>query len=362
MPDYSYVPPTGNQTFDQAATIAEGARGNTTVITSPASLADFLQLIDPTSVVFPANDLRVLAHGDSEGEMFFSVDSNTAPTTYEDLERVKNSKKINIPPHVLKPTTNFRMASCLIGTDSCLPMLKLFKQALKNPKSVSAPRYLHSYVVDGKDVTEFMQYAFGLVSKTLPNHADIVQNFKAAGNSSNPAFRLVDGSKVPDQNWDTWVPPASAVSSRSYKFPFPVFIGSAVQILEAEWRLYTDQYVSDPVMFLGTSPANESEALKKLPDVLGGGNLDSHHPFPVYIRHHRDSLSDFIAGLIWRANGTDGKFDVVRYIGTQVLYELHIPVTKPGTMELIFNFYPDSGTPVINFDESNNQYKMFGVV
>src|SRR4051812_28340725 len=133
--DYSYVPPTGDANYDQAARTAEGARPSTTVLSSPASLADFLQATDSLSIPFPADDLRVLAHGDSEGEMFFSVDSNTAPTTYEDLERVNTSKKINIPPHVLKPTTNVRMASCLIGTDSCLPLLKLFKQALGNPRS-----------------------------------------------------------------------------------------------------------------------------------------------------------------------------------------------------------------------------------
>jgi hypothetical protein len=364
MPDYSYVPPTGDQTHDQAAQTAEDARGNTKVITSPGSLADFLQLIDHTSIFFPANDLRVSAHGDSEGEMFFSVDSNTPPTTYEDLERVNTNKKINIPPHVLKPTTNFRMASCLIGTDTCLPMLKLFKQALGNPKSVSAPRYIDAYmIIGGKDVYHFMEYCFALVSKTLPARADIVKNFKAAGNSSDPAFRFVDGSKVPDQNWDTWVPPASAVSSRSFKLPFPVIIGSSLQILEAEWHIYDDQYVSDPVIFLGSNPPkNEAEALQKLQDVLSGGNLDPNHKFPVYKRHHHDTLTEFIAALVWRANGNNGNFSAVTYVGTQWRYQLEIPVTKPGTMELIYNFYPDGGTPVINFDESNNPYKMYGVV
>ena len=364
MPDYSYVPPTGDQSYDQAAQTAENVRGNTTVITSPASLADFLQLIDPTSVAFPANDLRVLAHGDSEGEMFFSVDANTPPTTYEDLERVNTSKKINIPPHVLKPTTNFRMASCLIGTDSCLPMLKLFKQALGNPKSLSAPRYINSYrIFGGKDVYHFMSYCFALVSKTLPARADIVKNFKAAGNSSNPAFQFVDGSKIPDQNWDTWVPPAAAVNSTSFTFPFPVFIGSAAQIFDAEWKIYTDQYVSDPVIFVGSNPPkNETEALQKLQDVLSGGNLDPNHKFPVFKRHHHDTLSEFLAGLIWRANGRNGNFSAVTYVGTQVCYQLEIPVTIPGTLELIFNYFPDSGTPIINFDERNTPYKMYGVV
>lgn len=364
--NYAYVPPTGDAEYDKAARMIEALRPDTTVLSSPANLADFLQTTDGLSISFPADDLLLHAHGDSEGELFISVDSNTAPTTYEDLQRVNKSKQINIPPHVLKPTTKFRMVSCLIGTDSCLPYLRLLMQALGNPQRVSAPRFIHTYVsLDGKNVFEFMKYVFRLMSKTLPSRDEIVKKFKAAGNSSDPQFRYIDGSKIPDANWEQWVPAASAVNSRTYKTDFPVTLAGPLlpTTFEAEWKLSTDWYTSDPVIFLGSKPPpSESEALAQLADALGGGNLDSSHPFPVYKRYHHDSLSEFIASWMWRANGANGKFTIVTYVGSRSRYEIWVPITKPGTNELIYNYFPESGAPTINFDESNQPFKLFGVV
>jgi hypothetical protein len=37
----------------------------------------------------------------------------------------------------------------------------------------------------------------------------------------------------------------------------------------------------------------------------------------------------------------------LQYVGSRYKYRLEVPMTKPGTMELIFNFYPDSGSPTI---------------
>ena len=54
--------------------------------------------------------------------------------------------------------------------------------------------------------------------------------------------------------------------------------------------------------------------------------------------------------------------NTIQFVGTRYRYELHVPVLKPGTNELIYNFYPNPGTPIINFTESNQPYKLFGVV
>jgi hypothetical protein len=81
----------------------------------------------------------------------------------------------------------------------------------------------------------------------------------------------------------------------------------------------------------------------------------------VYTRYHFQKLADFVSGITWKPTVLPG--NVLQFVGKRYRYELHIPVLKPGTPdELIYNFYPASGTPAINFNESNTPYKLFGVV
>ena len=90
-------------------------------------------------------------------------------------------------------------------------------------------------------------------------------------------------------------------------------------------------------------------------------NFKSTHLYPVYTRYHFQKLADFVNGITWKPTVLPG--NVLQFVGKRYRYELHIPVLKPGTPdELIYNFYPVSGTPAINFNESNTPYKLFGVV
>ena len=119
-----------------------------------------------------------------------------------------------------------------------------------------------------------------------------------------------------------------------------------------------------------TLPVFESDALLLGDDVdiiksfllLDQTYLDT-HPCSVPKRYLLSSLDDFIKGWNWKSTSVDGKTNFpVQFTGTRYRYELWIPVTKPGTNELIYNFYPDSGSPIIHFNETNNPFPMFGVV
>ncbi len=48
--------------------------------------------------------------------------------------------------------------------------------------------------------------------------------------------------------------------------------------------------------------------------------------------------------------------------GQHYAYKVRIPVTKTGSDKLIFNYYPKTGTPTINFVEDNAQFELFGTV
>ena len=59
--------------------------------------------------------------------------------------------------------------------------------------------------------------------------------------------------------------------------------------------------------------------------------------------------------------GTTKRYSL-QYVGSRYRYRLEVPITKPGTNDLIYNFYPDSGTPIVNFSETNDPFKLFGLV
>ena len=86
------------------------------------------------------------------------------------------------------------------------------------------------------------------------------------------------------------------------------------------------------------------------------------HDYPVYKRYGFNSLQDFTNGFKWTVKdnpGTTKKYSLT-FSGSRYRYRLEVPITKPGTNELIYNYYPDSGSPTINFDETNDPFHLFG--
>jgi hypothetical protein len=78
-------------------------------------------------------------------------------------------------------------------------------------------------------------------------------------------------------------------------------------------------------------------------------------------RYHFAKFDDFVSGSKWKPTVQPGR--TVLFSGKRYRYELHIPVVKPGTAdELIYNYYPLSGTRIINFSENNQPYELFGIV
>ena len=381
--DFAFVPGTGDVALDVLRSVMM-LRPNTTLDSAPGmtTVADFFGNLDFVLGVLgeTADDLIVGSHGSAEGQLQISFDSKIPtpdPTkqviaVYEDLEAVNTSGSIRIPPDIETPNTNFRLAGCLIGSKECEPFLKLLKQALGNPKSVSAPQYIHSFQTapDGSSAFEFMSYAYRIVSKKALTTRDQVLGM--FGNLPDDQIQILGGGTVPGENWDKWVPVAAKLNlapatSQELPVKVPVKIAPAAGGLSAlpfdagTWYATSDGF-DFKVHVTGTIPPDDAGKIALVPLALANvNNFKSTHLYPVYTRYHFQKLEDFVAGITWKPNVLPG--NVLQFVGKRYRYELHIPVLKPGTPdELIYNFYPVAGTPIINFNESNTPYKLFGVV
>jgi len=371
--DYAFVPGFGIPELDLVRAV-QSLRPNTLVVTDQtlvrvSSFVNGLDLLIGIGGLDPAGNLIAGSHGTGEGELYLSMDAtHPAPTIYETLEAVKASGSIEVPPDLGASNPSFRLVGCLIGSDESLPFLRLMKQALKRVNVVSGPRFVHSYqsAPDGSYAFEYMQYAHRVTSKDpLTTRDAIVGKFGDAN-----LHQDLDGSAVPDDRWEVWVPPKSALnlsSSTSQRLSFDFLVkisppagGNSVLFTRlASWHAIVDQYAFD-VELTGQMPATEAGQLALVPQALGQEpDFQDNHPYPVFRRHHFSTRQAFIDGFRWKPTVQK---NVVTFVGTRYRYELHVPVLKPGTNELIYNFYPKTGTPIINFTERNQPFKLFGVV
>ena len=371
--DYAFVPGFGIKELDLVRAV-QALRPNTQVVVdrtliTVSSFVLGLDLLVGLAVIDPAGNLIAGSHGDGEGELLLAMDkSHALLTNYETLEAVKTSGTIEVPPDLGASNPNFRLIGCLIGSDETLPFLRLMKQALKRVNALSAPRFVHTYqsAPDGSNAFEYMKYAYRIVSKDrLTTRDAVVGKFGNAG-----LHQALDGSDVPDDRWEVWVPPEpvlklASMTSQKVSFVFPVVISPAAggnsmlfQDL-ASWNFIIDHYLFD--VELDSVPTGDAALLALVPQALAQEpDFQDNHPYPVFRRHHFKTRQAFIDGFQWRPTVMPN--NTVSFVGTRYRYELHIPVLKPGTAELIYNFYPITGTPIINFTESNQPFKLFGVV
>jgi hypothetical protein len=382
--NYAFVPGIGGE-FDALRQVL-AQRANTQVFSNPGvvTVADFfthLELLIQTLGLSKADDLIAGSHGTAEGELFLRLDSIVpvtgsviaTPAVYEDLVKVNASKSIQIPVDVATSSTNFRLQGCSLGSEETKPILQMLKQALVNAKSVSAPRYIHSLssVDGGNSYYEFMKYEFWTFGPLdpdkpkplpIPDRAALLTAFAAVGH------KLFDGTAVPQANWDIWAPSAAKINldpTISQKFAFGVPVGLQpgdtfpVPSELANWVSGVET-ITLPLQAGNTVPANDTAAAAALLLTLPNDpTFDVHYGYPVYQRYHFATLSDFTKGWHWRVSSVGT--NQLRYIGTRYRYEMWIPVTVPGTDQLIYNYYPQSGAPTIHFTESNVPYKLFGI-
>jgi hypothetical protein len=365
--DQAFAP--GSSPQDRRLRLMFTARTNTTLQkpTGATSIEDFFNFLKNSSLT--ADDLVVGSHASDEGFLLIALDAShaTLPVSYEDVDAVDTSGTIHIPAAVKGPDTSFHFKGCAIGSDDSLPFLNLLKSALDNPTQVTAPKFFHGLSeFRGTGVFEFMGHNYRVLDKDgFAKRDDLVDAFI---NAVPPLTRL-DGTAVPDADIKQWVRkglPLKPAKTAKRPIPFPVKIVpktggiDAIDDPAAECRSRREQYTyqldtgSAPPAGLTARIAAMRPFLEAEPD------QQSTHAYPIYQRLHYPSFDDFFDNQVWTITL---KGTVQYWVGTHFVYTLVIPVVKPGTTdELIFNFYPASGAPTMNFLEDNAVYDLFGQV
>jgi hypothetical protein len=355
--DYSFVP--GLASGDGYLVTLNGAlqiHPNMTVLSpAPDTLSDFLTSAKMVNVFVPSEDLVLGTHADDEGIILVGLDSTIpSPITYEKLQ---NATSIKLPSELNKPGTSFRILGCMIGSDRSLPLLKLLKQALGNPQAVVAPKYLYGVAGFGGGFLETMLYEFRILSKTALGSRDAVkQAFQDANNSNPPPLVDVNATKIPSDKWDIWIPSESKLvlnPSTKHLVPFTikanVSISSGVSIsmnVSAFWVA-----IRETITIAHVDTGEPSESKKTRTQLVQAGipndaRFKQSHPFPYYLRYYYDSAQSFVDGVNWTFAAAEGG-TMWKFVGERYLYELFVPITEPGTDDLLSNYYHSGQAPVV---------------
>ena len=380
--DFAFVP--GITPYEQRLQRAMQNRKKTTLINKPGvvvTVVDFLNELVSQSL--KGGDLVLGAHA-SRDDFVMPFATTNSRADYETVEALGKAGTVHIPASVRSPDTSVHLKGCRIG-DTAKPLLTVIKTAFDNPQRVTAPRFLHSLTDDaGLGIIEFMSYAFEVTTtdaKNFAKRADLVTAFQSP---PKPFMEGVEKGKpqtaVPAANFETWVPKQAQLDSLNGRLPLPISVKLNPPILRknpvtGNNKLVTlkdvggfeafDEIIPWPINMTGlTVPPDKPAQIALLKSLLlkdPKWQDPPAHPFPHYVRYGFDSFVKFFAAFDWDVT-FDKPTQTLNYLGTRFIYRLEIPVVKKGTTDLIYNYYPQSGTPVMNFLEDNAKFEMFGVV
>ena len=385
--DFAIVP--GMSDYELRLRRLVSSRDPKTTLVDKPSVADFLQEL--ASQHLKGGDLVLGAHASKSAfVMPFDVPFDPAKpvrTDYEEVQDLVTKGSVKIPSSVRSDDTSVHLKGCRIG-DTAKPVLDLMKQAFDNPKLVTAPKYLHAISDDaGQGVTEYMAYAYEVTTPDASNFAKRAEllaefqlkpdRFKQGVEAGQPPVN------VPSDKFDDWLPPQSQLDSLNedlklkkftVRFDPPIIRkdpGTGKRVTERTlfdsfvFSAFVDDFTwpmdmtgkvvpsDDPARMALLKPDMQRDDRMKFPKV---------HPYPYYVRYGFDNFEDFYKGFAWSVTlVSENAKQTLMYVGRIYIYRLQIPVVKTGTRDLIFNYYPTSGTPTINFREDNAKYELFGV-
>ena len=371
--DYAFVP--GVSSYEDLLKRAMQARRDTKLIAGAdvSTIADFLETLRSQSL--KADALIVGAHASDRSlaigfDKTTQVPKNSNGRDYEMLEAVSTAGTIHTPAEVREPTTNFHVKGCNIGDDQAQPLLSLLKKALDNPQGVTAPKYIHALKADAdRGVLEYMLYEYTVMNKTaFPDTKALVSAFQSSGSTQDVEAGGTPGP-VPSSNWKTWVKSdldLSPALSDEVKFNFPTKVVppagklKVISVRNAKCTSRLETWGLTVHLAGQTIPPDKPGRMALLrPALLSEPRLKPGHLFPIYKRLGFADFDSFFDGLTWDVSlqGTD-----LIFTGQHFVYTVEIPIVKKGTNKLIYNYYPSSGKPKMNFQEDNAGFVLFGQV
>lgn len=326
-------------------------RADTTLIDRRAivSVRQFIGHLDTAAgIVRPVQHLLLGGHANSEGQMFIPMyRGQDGPTSFETLEEtlVTAARSIEIPDALLgrnagDPIVNFvHFKGCNIGKAE--PFLVKFKEAFGDNVNVTAPKHFHGLTHERIGVFEWMAYEFVIRRRdAFANRTAAIAEFQGAG------FALIDGSAVPDAEWANWIP---RNIGRTSQVRLRTSLGAGIGRFETTGTLRQFRRDRYPYTFTITYPnaqavpRSQADRLQELEDALRDSDpFAAGHPHPQHERLGYASFDDFFAGYAWNC-AKNGRRLVCT--GRRNEYTVVVPITDPATGDLIFNFYPNAGSP-----------------
>jgi hypothetical protein len=374
--DYAFVP--GVSPYEDLLKRVMKSRNNTTLVNQAgvSTIADFLQSLVTNS--HQADNLILGAHASDE-TFAMAFDSTTkvpkVPTPsngrdYEMLEAVQTAGTIHIPAAVRTATTNCHLKGCNVGAEQTKPFLTLFKTDLGAPQQVTAPKYFHSLKDDaGRGVLESMEVEFTVTNPTaFPDTATLADAFRKKGFTQGVEK---NGAQVPvPDKWKNWVS-ASLDLAPWVSDEKPIDISTRIvppagglKLIDRKNGRCTSRFVSFPAyqdMTGKTVPPDKTGQMGFLKAALQNDAREkAGHLFPLHVRFGFSDIDEWIKGFDWTPT-----FDGTRLLtfnGSQYVYGVRLPIVKTGTNHLIYNYYPTTGRPKMNFLEDNAKFVMFGSV
>jgi hypothetical protein len=326
-------------------------------------------------------------------------------TEYEEL--VEALRTTPAPPPLAKRTV--KIPSALVGDPSSRPDLFVhirgcdigrsepfmdkWKEALGTNAKTTASLHEHGVVDvstamdDEYGSWEYYLYAFTVrrpaprpVSEDQPGKVtpirsrdELVDAFREAkeleGDLVGDKYKFIDGTVVSDvvvggqDLWSRWVPTDPDVFNNakpeSLRHNLTAAVGRRATIA-LQWRLVRLDQLGNKQFQLG--PFNPGQAVppeNERLDRLRAGlqamtEYTPEHPFPIYKRDGYATFEDFMDGYTWNVSNVSslsGGRKQINIIGKRIVYIMFVPVSTPNpgpdpnTSNLLFNFFPNVGSP-----------------
>ena len=364
--NYAFVPGIGNKGLEDMASFLADWSGVTHLGPETSTLSKFLSFVahDATE---PVANLIIGAEANLGGNLDLALDEHTTvPATYE---QISASTSIQIPPSVKGPDTSVLLKYCGLGDPRYGAVLTALKKALGNPSRVTAPRYPHVVEKTPEGYWEYMMYSF-LISgneggQPITTRDNLIE--KAVGGH----FQFVNHTDIPEEVWKKWIPEELKLTdyfANNYLVYFMVSLPAAAAHLLS--RSITGGRSSQPMPLLESNDLPPSTddivATRNFLEALLNGRQDCQgsHPYPLFGRYGYKDLDELVKAFSWTVSTSTGHTlkHALQYVGTRYLYLMRVPITDPVTTQLIFNYYPTSGTGILNFTETSDPYDMFAKI
>lgn len=369
--DFAFVP--GTDEFAGYARQFHANRPRSKVITGfgliPDTLESFIDALGrSTDVDHPVAYPVVVSHANAEGDLFIAMNLLAGKVIeYEDLEAAVKSGRLHLDPALLQPRpqsggqptpTQLRVRGCRIG--NALPFLRKLKDALGGAIQVNAPKHFQYYddttptALPG--VCEHMAYDFTVSRPDLvASPHELIAAFKKAG------FKWINKKPIPAETWSALMAlhgmPKNIYDSGHHKLRYKVEVRAAGKKADmpdmAEYRyaresLFGDDEKGKPLWGafpLAKDPVKYLRRLAAVQKELSQQPLyQDSHPYPIWARNGFSSLDAFMAGWYWPMKYDAGQ---LQYRAERSKYTFVVPITRPGTKELITNFYGTGGSPTV---------------